>query len=367
MAVLDNFNRTEDPLSQGGNWSTLQNNGPLKADGTKCLRGTTGFTYGFMAYTGIAAATVPVQVAVTLKAITPGDHVFIGWVDSPGSSAFQDGYYVALVFGTSILLRKRVGGPVDTDIATMADPGLAVNDVIGLEITSSGVFVYRNGVQILNSNDTSNSGVSGYRCLAISGTVNAVDDFSDSITIAGFTDSATEYLDLQPSGTELGPVSDAATVRLSLTPSGSEIKVYDDTGTVVIFKVGSGTDAQVFADSVTAYLDLQPSTSDIGPFGDIATEYLDLVPSGVSIGPSTDLATIPVRFTPAQEVVIAETIPFKLTPISTAEELHQCLPRFVGEIKSWLAEDIRTNWHAEVQNPRWSGELIVEAVINHTC
>lgn len=180
-----------------------------------------------------------------------------------------------------------------------------------------------------------------------------------------YTDADTATLKFTPSGVDT-PSGDFDTVRLALTPGGSDIHEYSDVGTVVILKLASGVAVVESLDSGTLPLKLTPSGSDVGPATDAATERLALIPSGVDIGPYSDLGTIPLKLTPAQAGVHVDTVPLYLRP-SGAEVMHQCLPRFIGEIFSWNTDDITTRWFADLDQPQWDGELVVEAVVNHEC
>ena len=129
---------------------------------------------------------------------------------------------------------------------------------------------------------------------------------------AVFTDSATVYVDLQASGTEIAEYVESNTILVDLQASGTDLHEIPDAATVLIDLQASGTDAieHEILDSATVYLDLQ--TSDVQVFEAIeaATVYFDLQVSDVQVFDGVDSATVLVdlqasgtdEFIPAMQI-----------------------------------------------------------------
>lgn len=75
------------------------------------------------------------------------------------------------------------------------------------------------------------------------------------------TDAATVYIDLSPSGADVGPFADSAEIYLDLVASGvDEFPSHTvDAATIYVELTASGVDVRETLDSGTVYLDLQPS------------------------------------------------------------------------------------------------------------
>lgn len=118
-----------------------------------------------------------------------------------------------------------------------------------------------------------------------------------------YTDSATAYVDIQASGTELQAAVDSATAYVDLAPSSVEVHEHTDATTVYVNLEASGTEfvATETADASTVPLDLEASGTEYkaSEYSDADTSYLDLQASGVDIWEAVDSQTVPLTLTPS--------------------------------------------------------------------
>lgn len=166
--------------------------------------------------------------------------------------------------------------------------------------------------------------------IASTGTINGGSDamaVSDSWGVVGFalteavviyTDSATVYNDLTPTGSDIAERVDSATIPLDIVSSGTDIREIPDAATVYADLTTSGTEllSHEYTDSATILLDLNTSASDASQFADAATNYFDLSASGTDVTDSTDNAIIPADLQPSgtelAEYIDSATIYFDL-------------------------------------------------------
>jgi len=109
-----------------------------------------------------------------------------------------------------------------------------------------------------------------------------------------YTDSATAYLDLQSSGTELAEFVDTVTVSFDLQSSGTELQEAVDSAEVYLDLQSSGTETleHETLDSAEIYLDLQSSGTELQEAVDSAQAYVDMQPASVELAEFTDTAEV---------------------------------------------------------------------------
>lgn len=137
-AVLDNFNRTENPLSDGGRWATSA--GPfadsvLKANGSQALSTVATGTYSGSAWN--TAFALPVEVYVDVPtAPGAGNWIDIYWIQNP-TAASTSGYRVSMQTTRLVIERYDNGNQVvllNDNSFTMAS-----GDSLGMSISLAGL------------------------------------------------------------------------------------------------------------------------------------------------------------------------------------------------------------------------------------
>lgn len=174
-SVLDNFNRSENPLSTG--WETALLNS-IQANGTTAQGNNAGFNihvYG-TSYTG----SQEVYCTVSTKGGT-GHELSMGLMSKDATSlATIDGYAfhwtVVSGAGNDTWTIERVDNGVSTVLAN-GTVEIVNGDVLGLRFVAGGTLIaFRNGAQIGTASDTTYSGT-GKLSLTIEGTTFRIDNF----------------------------------------------------------------------------------------------------------------------------------------------------------------------------------------------
>lgn len=151
--ILDSFNRTENPLSQGGNWAqgvtTNDGNGTLKDDGT--------------------TAVATVDGTASLAHRTVGDYTdceAYGKINQSGTTSW--GVYARVLNGgtasmtgygvfwdnTNVYITKNAAALAQTIIKQVALTGLTAGDVLGISCVGTTISAYRNGALSTSVVDT---------------------------------------------------------------------------------------------------------------------------------------------------------------------------------------------------------------------
>jgi hypothetical protein len=136
-AVSDNFNRTENPVSNAGLWNTSTS--PFAFGGFIKSNGTVGLsTAGSGAFGGSAIAStiaLPLEMYVDIPVMATGtQYVMLGWFANLGSS--PNGYIV-LVNATNVQIARYTAG---TPTTLMTIPlQVPSGDSVGMTITTGGL------------------------------------------------------------------------------------------------------------------------------------------------------------------------------------------------------------------------------------
>lgn len=267
VALVDNFNRTENPNSGGGNWITgLDGGAPnaFKANGTTLVN-VDGTAYASQYYNKLFT-----NPELQVKANDGANYVYFG-VQPASLGGIVQGYF---------LLGWSQGGLSTIDLY-VHDVGLQVviasypaflntGDLIGIRRLATKIQAFLNGVQILEVENTYWTGP-GYVGLS-----------TDTATLTnGFDDF---YVGEYNPAIEYAQYTDPSTISSVLfTPSGPDV-----------YAPG----AVIYTDSATDSLLLTPSSTDIVQDVDSATNYLSLTPSAADIELDVDATTARVTFTP---------------------------------------------------------------------
>lgn len=146
-AVLDDFNRTEDPLSQGGAWSNPTESGDvtLKTNGSTLLLGS-GTGYGDAYRTTSVGPDSEVYCTLSTLGAVGTDNVFIYVrVASPGGAGL-DGYVMGFGRGAGAAddgwTIFRIDDAAGTQLGAQIVQDVAAGEKIGLEIIGSTIAPY---------------------------------------------------------------------------------------------------------------------------------------------------------------------------------------------------------------------------------
>ncbi len=146
-AVLDNFNRTENPLSDGGKWTggTWGSTGVLATNGTQVYY--TGTSSNPQYYRNDQTYGPDCEVYCTV-AVKPGSNSGFGWlharIQQVGSAA-ADGYVIRIVevvAGTDTVEIYRLDNGSFTLLGSAFSQELAAGDSVGFEAVGSTLSVY---------------------------------------------------------------------------------------------------------------------------------------------------------------------------------------------------------------------------------
>jgi hypothetical protein len=184
-------------------------------------------------------------------------------------------------------------------------------------------------------------------------------------------------------------------IKFAVRPA-AETGLYSDAGTAKLTLTPSATEATEWADSASvAFLGLTASFELIEAV-DAATVRVALTPSDVQVFEAVDAATVPLAFTPSADeylsgqILDAATAALRLTASglegferadtgsvyldfapSGIDVLHQCRPRWRGELITWDDDTLfamTTAWGGYLDTADWWGELLeMEAVVNYEC
>lgn len=198
-AVLDNMNRTENPISNGGNWtnSILALDNTIQTNGTTAVLGTAGGAFG-SAYWSAATFGPDSEVYMTVTTLPGTGEVVEVWLNiRDGDGAAPDGYFLD-VAKTAGSADWSIWTSVDGTQAQIAGPttsSLSINDQIGLERIGTTLTGYKNGVAVLSVVD-SNAGIpsTGNIGLVIQQTTAAVDNFGGGTITAGASTNASSRM-----------------------------------------------------------------------------------------------------------------------------------------------------------------------------
>lgn len=241
-------------------------------------------------------------------------------------------YALLLYPGTDTNLRTVLTNPftwIDWQSVTVT-----AGDKIALEVIGNHVraYHYTGGAWTLVSDEIDNTlsaaGAIGFVRDPIGGGDIVVDDFGGGTVIPEFAelvDSATVYLDLQPSSAEIIEALDAAEVYLNIEASGTELveRTYQDAATANLVHTPSSVEVHEVTDEATVYLTLTPSSEEAVEFTDAGTIYLVSTPSSAEYVEHADSATIPLALLPssveAAEWIDAQTIYLTIIPSGVDE------------------------------------------------
>jgi hypothetical protein len=188
LTLLDNFNRTENPLSQGGNWQQMwgsQSYGALSTDGAYVKVNS---SFSAMGYNVPFSADQEVQATVHNAGFdgAPGRglHLFSRLTSIPATQGATSGYELATTersgnYDAFIQLFKWVSGTQTQLGSTFGPLAYGDGDVFRLRCKGNAITVAFNGTDIIAVTDNSVTG-GGYLGIQLSdATFNArYDDFS---------------------------------------------------------------------------------------------------------------------------------------------------------------------------------------------
>lgn len=193
-SVIDDCNRTEDPLSQGGAWtnriSSLDND--VRGNGTGCVLGTAGGAFGSAFRTVASGADAESFLTITTLPAT-GEVVEV-WVRiADGATATPDGYFldVAKTAGSATwtLWKSVDGAQTDLTAASPVTQAISAGDSIGIEVIGDNIkgYLKTGGSWSLIISTTGGSAVTaaGSIGFVVQQTTAVVDDIGGGTVVAG--------------------------------------------------------------------------------------------------------------------------------------------------------------------------------------
>jgi hypothetical protein len=188
--VLDAFNRTENPLSDGGNWTTgiISSHAAMEANGTQC-KGTTASNNS--GYRNNATYGPDTETFYTLPTLSGTSQVGVyARLANPGSAGATDGYRVLMtkLGGADEHRIARVDNDVGTQLAAPTQE-VASGDSMGLRDAGSvHEAYYKAGAgnwTLLGSATDGTYTVAGNIGLQCNNTAHRVDDFGGGTIVGG--------------------------------------------------------------------------------------------------------------------------------------------------------------------------------------
>lgn len=188
-AVVDNFNRAdENPLSQGGAWTTavLSGHGAL-ALGANAVTGATAGANSAYRTTILSGADEEVFVTLATHGSNNDFGVF-NRIVNPGSAGAVDGYKGQLSLGGTQQVRiQRLDNDVPTNIASV-NQTIAGGDSLGLESIGSSIAAYfkvgAGAWSSVTSLTDATYSAAGHLAMQINNQFNVADDFGGGVIAA---------------------------------------------------------------------------------------------------------------------------------------------------------------------------------------
>ena len=310
-AIVDNANRAnENPLSNGGFWTT----GGTGSGTHRALRVVSNQITGTNANVlNLAYASGPYgpdcEVYGTYATI-PDTSTYIRWyLRASGLGGDSQNGFVMQWANDSNGLRiwKDVSGTL-TVLAQDVNARMTDGDVITFSAIANTLTVYKNGVIVLQVQDTTYTAAGdigvGYR-----NSTGAIDDIGlgtviipgpvlITITPSGTdvlekTDADTVYVDIQPSDTQVFEAVDSATVYIDIQVSSVDVADTVDAATVYVdLQAIQTAEEHTTYDAQEVYYDIQVASTDVADLTDANTVYVDIQTSATDILEAVDQATV---------------------------------------------------------------------------